>query len=215
MKAINYIVVHHSITPRDLSADQTEKSFNTTHKNRNWGTTAQPVYAKPSSMGSYIQYHFVIYGNGEIRQYRKLDEVGWHASNWDVNNSSIGICLAGDFDKELPSPQQIKTLTEILDSLVKKFKVPLNNIVPHRKFASKSCYGKNLSDTWARDLLNNSPQEQPVMLRPQKRLIFSKKTGTGYLVKIMPDPDFMRTEAFLEGLEMPKDIATLPDTDSL
>ena len=37
--------------------------------------------------------------------------------------------------------------------LTAKYSIPLSNVVPHRKFANKSCYGKKLTDSWARDLV--------------------------------------------------------------
>ena len=135
------IVVHHSITPRDLNPDVTENSFNQTHKSKDF----------PASYWNartwYIGYHFVIYGNGEVRQYRALNTVGAHCKEDNMNFKSIGICLAGDFDKEMPSTAQIDSLRTLVNSLRADLNIPHANIFPHRKFAPyKSCWGTNLPD---------------------------------------------------------------------
>jgi len=146
-----YIIVHHSVTPKDLPANQAEYSFNNTHKNRGF-----PV----SSMGWHIGYHYVIYGSGELRQYRRDDEIGAHCKENNMNYQSIGICLAGNFDEEYPNSAQVGVLKLLMSEKTKQFMIPLQNIHPHRSFATyKSCYGRLLSDDWARNLLINEPMQ--------------------------------------------------------
>jgi hypothetical protein len=48
-------------------------------------------------------------------------------------------------------------LTKLLQELSEKYNVPLKNIIPHRNVANKTCYGNNLSEDWARNLVNEKP----------------------------------------------------------
>ena len=76
---------------------------------------------------------------------------GAHAIGY--NRNSIGICLAGNFDATMPSQAQEIALRELLKDIRTRYNIPLSNLVPHRKFANKSCFGRNLSDTYMQDLL--------------------------------------------------------------
>lgn|SRR3990167_1601556 len=120
------IIVHHSITPRDLDADKTEASIERNHKARGF---------PKSSLGWHIGYHYMIFGSGKLRQYRKETEEGAHTKEQGMNIKSIGICLIGDFDKEEPSKEQIETLEKLMIALCRTYNIPLTNIYPHRHFA--------------------------------------------------------------------------------
>lgn len=160
-----FLIVHHSFTPKDLPANQAENSFNTTHKNRGF-----PL----SSLGWYVGYHYVIYGNGEIRQYRQDKEVGAHTKEQSMNFQSLGICLSGNFDTELPNPLETDALRQWLAQKAGEWNIPAANIFPHRKFAPyKSCYGTRLADDWARNLITNTiPINQG-----DKQAVIIKKQG--------------------------------------
>lgn len=114
-----------------------------------------------SSLGHFIGYHYFIDKTGKVTQGRgNLDE-GAHCIG--KNKSSIGICLAGNFDVTLPTPEQETALKWLLTDLTKKFKIPAERIVPHRAFSNKSCYGRKLRDDWARGLIKVTP---PPPLKP-------------------------------------------------
>jgi len=135
-----YIIVHHSITPRDLNADITENSFNNSHAAR-FGSKYR------SGTGWYIGYHYVVYGNGEVRQYRRDNETGIHCKEDSMNFKGIGICMAGDFDKETPSKEQALATLKLIKSLQKQHKIPSGNVKGHREYATyKSCPGNNIPD---------------------------------------------------------------------
>lgn len=146
MNIVQNLIIHHSITPRDLEIAKTETSINRNHKDRGF---------PKSSLGFYVGYHYMIFGSGELRQYRQENEQGAHTKEQGMNFKSLGICLIGDFDKEEPSKEQIETLTQLLTAKIKTYNIPLINIYPHRKFATyKSCYGLKLTDDWARSLIS-------------------------------------------------------------
>lgn len=137
-----HIVVHHSITPRDQDQNRAEQGINNTHKER---------FNFKSSLGWYVGYQYIIYGNGELRQYRKDSEPGTHTKEQSMNFKSIGVCLTGNFDSELPSTAQVNTLTKFLKDKSKQYAI--KSIRPHRFYAGyKSCYGNKLKDDWASNL---------------------------------------------------------------
>lgn len=156
----HFIIVHHSFTPRDLPANQAENSFNQYHKSRGF-----PI----SSLGWYIGYHYVIYGGGELRQYRKDNENGAHCKEQGMNFQSLGVCLSGNFDTEQPSAEQVQALRQLLSAKTAAFQIAPANVYPHRQFAPyKSCYGNLLADDWARNLIINlSGGTVPVIIKKQ------------------------------------------------
>lgn len=148
MNKPQFIIVHHSVSPKDVPWVTAERSFNNNHKAR---------FNFRSSLGWYIGYQYVIYGNGELKQYRRDNEEGAHCKEQGMNFKSLGVCLSGNFDAELPNPKQIETLRDFLLQKTKEHGIPPGNIHPHRKFATyKSCYGSRLADDWARNLITNT-----------------------------------------------------------
>lgn len=135
------IIVHHSITPRDYNKELTENSFNNSHKARGFPAS----YFNGQEW--FIGYHYVIFGDGEVRQYRDEATVGAHCKENEMNYKSIGICLAGDFDKEEPSEAQFEALKALIAQMMSKYGISKDKVVPHRKYATyKSCWGKKLPD---------------------------------------------------------------------
>lgn len=140
-----YLIVHHSLTPKDLPLTQVENSINRTHKARGFNM---------SSLGWHIGYQYIIYGDGQVRQYRKDAEIGAHTKEQDMNFQSIGICLSGNFDMEFPNAVQVDSLRKLMRKLHKQYLISVNNVYPHRHFAPyKSCFGSKLPDNWAKLLI--------------------------------------------------------------
>lgn len=143
-----YLIVHHTggtdAQPLADSSNYTVQQCNADHKAR---------FNFISSMGWYVGYQYFIDKNGVVTQCRADMEEGAHTIG--KNNSSIGICLAGNFDATLPTAAQITALRDLLVARMYEFGIPAENIVPHRLFAAKTCYGKKLSYTWAADLVRS------------------------------------------------------------
>ena len=57
-------------------------------------------------------------------------------------------------DMEFPTEAQERTLERRLRKWVTKYQIEHIDIVPHREYANKSCYGVKLNDEWAQSLLN-------------------------------------------------------------
>lgn len=104
-----------------------------------------------SSLGFYCGYHYLIEKTGLVIQARAEEDEGVHTKG--QNFQSIGICMAGNFDVEIPTWQQQASLGLLLRTLCEKYNIAYDDIVPHRKFSEKSCFGKNLPDSWGKMIL--------------------------------------------------------------
>lgn len=117
-----YIVIHHSATKRGNA-----KTFEKYHIKK--------------GMKNGLAYHFVI-DNGtsgrrdgqlEIGNRWKKQIAGGHCRQSWVNESGIGICLVGDFNKTRPTLRQTRTLVNLVQELRKKYNIPIKNVVGHGK----------------------------------------------------------------------------------
>lgn len=141
-----WLIVHHTLTARDKTTFEAVDRY---HKALGWGR---------------IGYHYFITADGHIHDGRGDGDVGAHTKEQSMNYKSLGICLAGNFDKEMPSQAQIDSLRDLLSELSKKYNIPPERIVPHRHFATyKSCYGRLLPDDWARSLLTNQEEKNDML----------------------------------------------------
>ena len=132
------IIIHHTGgTRKNPLADTSNHTFETVekyHLSKRW-------------IG--IGYHYFIDKKGLTTRGRPAYVHGAHT--FGFNKTSIGICLAGNFDLSLPTPIQVKSLVHLLNEIHIFYEI--DKVIPHRKYAYKSCYGSNLSDEWCRKLL--------------------------------------------------------------
>lgn len=125
-----------------------------------------------SALGFAIGYHYWISKLGKIHQGRVDTEEGAHCVG--RNLSSIGICLQGNFSiyGEYPTEAQKTALRGLLMELMKKHGIPASHIIPHRHFSRTECYGLNLKNDWAQQLmakeLQKSDNEQDIKLLKKK-----------------------------------------------
>lgn len=151
-----WIVVHHTggtnTDPLADTSNHTPAIVNEHHK------TLWPGFV--STLGWHVGYHYFITKDGTLTQTRRDWEEGAHTRG--MNRKSIGVCLAGNFDATIPTREQEKTLRALLSRLTKQHNVPRWNIVPHRRFSTKTCYGRRLTDTWAADLLQAQDERTPL-----------------------------------------------------
>lgn len=151
MNIPKYIIVHHTGgTDADPLADtshHTAEIVDAYHKSKGWDG---------------IGYNWYIEKSGVLKKGRDESKTGAHTIGY--NEKSIGICLAGNFDATMPTTAQIITLTKLLKEKMVQFNIEPVNIVPHRAFATKTCYGKKLADDWARKLVlvETPPATPPV-----------------------------------------------------
>jgi N-acetyl-anhydromuramyl-L-alanine amidase AmpD len=132
------IVLHHS-----ASADVPAEEIHAWHLARGWAG---------------IGYHFVIRHNGTIERGRPLESIGAHAGP-GVNGHSIGICLAGDFNKAEPSTSQINSLIELITYLNTYYASTAPeglDIKLHREMAATECPGVLFPEEKIKQLLTSN-----------------------------------------------------------
>jgi len=122
------IIVHHTAVSREKNSNQFEATDNY-HKSKGWGK---------------IGYQYLIEPDGTVKQGRADNELGAHTSQKNMNYLSLGICLTGDFDIEEPTKEQCIALQELIRRKQTEYTILDANVVPHRHYAPKSCWGNKL-----------------------------------------------------------------------
>ncbi|MHC4563843.1 MAG: peptidoglycan recognition protein family protein [Planctomycetota bacterium] len=129
-----YIVIHHSATPGGNAAE-----FDRDHRRRGWDE---------------LGYHFVI-TNGHGGRDGTV-EVGprWRKGKWgahcggtpdnEYNEHGIGVCLVGDFSRDLPSRAQRASLGKLVGFLAETYRIEPDRIITHRDApnANTQCPGR-------------------------------------------------------------------------
>lgn len=92
-----------------------------------------------------IGYHFGIEdvaGSLRVRYGRPLDRPGAHAVG--INGTHIGICVVGDFDRELPARETLDFLGLLIADLARAYDWQINSdtILYHTDMSGKSCPGE-------------------------------------------------------------------------
>ncbi|MBN2455840.1 MAG: N-acetylmuramoyl-L-alanine amidase [Sedimentisphaerales bacterium] len=131
------IVIHHSATENGNAA-----IFGKWHREvRHW---------------EGIGYDFVIgngndSGDGEVEvTFRWLNQMtGAHCGrtpgNW-ANKEAVGICLVGDFNRNIPTRRQMQSLVRLVRFLQKRYRIPKSRIYGHKTTPGASvtdCPGRN------------------------------------------------------------------------
>lgn len=114
------IILHHT-----CSKNADVYSINQDHKKRGWAG---------------IGYHFVIGKDGKVFRGRPTEFIGAHCAG--NNTSSIGIALCGDFRKEQPTDEQIKSLKELVKQLRAEY--PIRRVLNHNDLYATACPVINL-----------------------------------------------------------------------
>lgn len=139
----SYLVVHHSggtdADPLADTSNQTANDIEAWHLQKGWRG---------------LGYNYVIQKDGSVWTGRPEYSEGAHTVGYNLK--SLGICLTGNFDATMPTEAQIASLKELLTAKVQQYNISIANIVPHRKFAHKTCYGNKLSDTWAAEVADSN-----------------------------------------------------------
>lgn len=159
------IIVHHTggteSNPLADTSSHTFKVIDDYHRSLGWGK---------------IGYHYFIEKDGKVTQGRQDTEVGAHTIG--QNDTSLGICLAGNFDSTMPPKAQIASLRGLL--LEKTQQYGVTQILPHRAFSSKTCYGRKLSDTWASELIKKE-ENNLIILQLKIKILMLKIQIMGLL----------------------------------
>ncbi|OGK10591.1 MAG: hypothetical protein A2Y63_06690 [Candidatus Riflebacteria bacterium RBG_13_59_9] len=86
-----------------------------------------------------IGYHYVISREGTVYKTNALSTISYHARG--ANMESVGLCLVGNFNLDIPSGQQLDSLNSLL--LILRHHLPRSRVVLHREVPSArtSCPG--------------------------------------------------------------------------
>ena len=131
-----YIIVHHSATPRDKTTFEAIKKWHTVHNG--WDS---------------VGYHRVIEGDGSVHKGMPENMVGYHCRHGGFNFKSVAVCLTGNFctGQETPSKAQLESLEKTLKEWQEKYNIPKERILGHRETgASTACPGIGLIE-WLRN----------------------------------------------------------------
>lgn len=112
-----------------------------------WGGTAAQIHEMHKLNGwAGIGYHYFIRPDGMIEQGRRTPMVGAHA--WQNNQDTVGVCLAGNFEKDRPTREQMDSVKELTAWLCRQYRLDPGKrgvIVGHRDVNSDTtCPGKHL-----------------------------------------------------------------------
>ena len=146
MRKINYIILHHSATPyqlNDKDKDGKEIGKSICEKARDKWKEEYPHYR--------CDYHFLIGHTGEVFKGQPVAQPAWHATNYDVNLHSIGICFLGNFENIAMPKEQFDAGVKLIKILMSKYNIPLKNVLRHKDIISDIthhinstlCPGKN------------------------------------------------------------------------
>jgi N-acetylmuramoyl-L-alanine amidase CwlA/uncharacterized membrane protein YuzA (DUF378 family) len=123
-----------------------------------------------------LQYHYRIDNIGQIFLTRPLNITLWHAGDYGVNQSSIAICLDGNFQTQQPTKEQFEALQQLLDDLCTNrpdFPASHGDVFGHREISSTACCGNNLinfvidyRNTGGNVTIPNVPYQHPELQEP-------------------------------------------------
>jgi len=145
-RIIDFVVLHHSATDYELDS-----------KDKDGKQIAEVIYrrAQEKWKAEYprykCDYHFIVGHTGKVPKGQPLEQLAWHATNYEVNLHSIGICFLGNFQyMEMPK-EQFNAGTELIKELMDKYNISLGNVLRHkdvvsditRRANSTLCPGKN------------------------------------------------------------------------
>lgn len=158
-RAWRYLVVHHSAAPSgSVETIDAEHRERTDRDGRPW-------------LG--IGYHFVI-GNGRGMPdgaveptFRWREQLhGAHAGQAKYNEQGIGICLIGDFEKQVPTARQEQSARQLISALRERYAISRSHVLRHMDLKQTACPGKLLPLSV---VLGDEPERTNVGRRPARR----------------------------------------------
>jgi hypothetical protein len=119
-------------------------------------------------------------GDKDIHQWVKESDTAWHAGNWTINQSSIGIeheggWLLPDGTRKVPTDATHQTSGELVAMLCKKYNIPIDrqHVVTHREYSATQCPGTLDVDRIieiARSIDEPDPPSNEIITDPQQKL---------------------------------------------
>ncbi len=119
---ISQIVIHHTATGRTVTPQRLAE-----HQVRKQGKAG-------------IVYHFFVAADGIIYQTNRVETVADHASG--RNQTSVGICFPGNFDRTIPTGAQLEAGAQLCAWLIGALGLPTRAIVGPSEFSDSQSPGK-------------------------------------------------------------------------
>lgn len=82
-----------------------------------------------------IGYHFVVLLDGRVQIGRPITERGAHCLAGNRNAIAIGICLVGDFTKDVPPERQLLGTVGLVKALQQQYNISAKDVELHREVA--------------------------------------------------------------------------------
>ena len=114
---IKHIIIHHSAITGDVPVENIRVS----HKRKGYRD---------------IGYHYYIEKDGVVKIGRKETDMGAHCKADGMNWKSLGVCLAGDFTQETPTPEQISSCRSLVYSI--KHRYDIESVLGHKEVEGAS-----------------------------------------------------------------------------
>lgn len=131
-------------------------------------------------------YHYGIRKDGEIVQANELSSITWHVGNH--NTESIGIMIQGNFDgpeydlgTSEPTKEQIQSLGELVDYLIKAFEFTNQDVYGHFHFGKPACPGYVLQK-WVEEKRKDISDDEVVKVEKTLKEIQKRLNKLGYAV---------------------------------
>jgi hypothetical protein len=111
--------------------------------------------------GQGICDHFIVgdgngAADGEIEISPRWNQQQAAAAPRGVNHiepTCVSICIVGDFDKTMPTPMQLRRLSQLVGTLQAQLRIPADKVIVLNDAASPSCVGRYFPVTAFRDQL--------------------------------------------------------------
>lgn len=149
--------------------------------------SADGTFANPDRKASA---HYGI-GDNDVHQYVREEDTAWHASNYGVNQTSIGIeheggWLLADGTRQKPSDKTHETSGRLVADICRRYSLPINKttIHTHSEYKATQCPGSLDIDRIIEIAKNFNTPEPPVgnptepISDPQAKLVLGKPWGT-------------------------------------
>lgn len=86
-----------------------------------------------------IAYHFYVRRDGTVYKGRPIDTVGGHT--YGKNDTSIGVCFEGNFEKEQMSDVQKTAGAQLVTYILQEYP-EIKKVSPHRNYSVTACPGR-------------------------------------------------------------------------
>ena len=166
MNKILNLAIHHSAVSRFVQKEQFNP-INNYHKS---------IFGMKSSLGIWVGYNALIEPSGKLIVCRADGEET--AAIVGHNKDTLHICLAGNFDIDVPTQAQINKLRSWLAEKMRKFGLSADTIYNHRDLQiNRTCPGCLIPRGWGQMLMQPLPAQPDDQKKAIDLMNFVKKSG--------------------------------------